>query len=382
MGVVVCLVLLASACGGSSETVETTTTVASTTTTTVASTTTTTVAPTTTVVPSTTEVPDMQVAPNTTVIPSITEAPVLTFDLSETEVSVVDGIENSSSKELPGETELVKDHQPGCSDIPRRQPSFEAGIAKHELWIGRVAGDVIIDQKMLGQGFSVADGLMIDGKPHLWMMAASDHVLHHAIIDRGNFIDLGPISIDGDIFQGVIDPDIFLLPDGSFGLVAVNGTNRKAGPICLFKSYDGQNFETIRIVLDEIGVQDPSVVILDDWVMAVKTVDKQEIRVLIGNPDKGFIEMHTLEGGDPDLTISKEGTLKLTVCSEGMLIVYSSTTGNSWEFHKRIRSQTCGPATISGSNLILHLPKPGQGGAIEVLEGPSQPAPSITTSVN
>ncbi|HJM38183.1 MAG TPA: hypothetical protein QF627_04660, partial [Acidimicrobiales bacterium] len=63
-------------------------------------------------------------------------------------------------------------------------------------------------------------------------------------------------------------------------------------------------------------------------------------------------------------------------------IVYSSTTGNSWEFHKRIRSQTCGPATISGSNLILHLPKPGQGGAIEVLEGPSQPAPSITTSVN
>ncbi|GIS99236.1 MAG: hypothetical protein CM1200mP26_09490 [Acidimicrobiales bacterium] len=73
---------------------------------------------------------------------------------------------------------------PGCTDIVRRTPAFEDGISDHELWIGRLVADQITDQQMLGVGWSVGDGLMIDGVVNIWAMNAADHVLHHATFAR------------------------------------------------------------------------------------------------------------------------------------------------------------------------------------------------------
>ena len=90
---------------------------------------------------------------------------------------------------------------PGCTDIVRRTPAFEDGISDHELWIGRLVADQITDQQMLGVGWSVGDGLMIDGVVNIWAMNAADHVLHRATFADDEFTDLGPISVNGAVFQ-------------------------------------------------------------------------------------------------------------------------------------------------------------------------------------
>jgi len=269
---------------------------------------------------------------------------------------------------------------PGCSDIPRRTPSFEEGIADHELWIGRLVDGAIVDQALLGAGYSVADGLLVDGEVHVWAMAASDHVLHHGTVTDSEFTDHGPISVDGDVFQGFIDPDVFRLPDGRLGLVAVNGTRRTPGPICLLASLDGQAFETVGVLLDEPDVQDPSVVLADDWVLAVKVYGHETIRVLVGAPEKGFREVAEVPGGDPDLTMLDDGTLRLTVCGPGSLMTYASAGGTTWRVAGPIGVQTCGPSTVTGTDLLLHLPKPGQGGALVLGSPGSSQAPGSTAA--
>ena len=257
------------------------------------------------------------------------------------------------------------------------------GIADHELWIGRLVADQITDQQMLGSGWSVGDGFMIDGVAHIWAMNAADHVLHHATFTNDEFTDLGPISVDGEVFQGFIDPDVFRLPDGGIGLAAVNGMRvegRQPGPVCLMRSDDGQNFEIAQVLLDESGVQDPAVIVGDEWVLAVKVANQETVKLLVGTPDGGFETTASVPGGDPDLVMETNGFIRLTVCGDGMLKTYISSKGRSWEPSDPIRSQTCGPAWISGSDWILHLPKPGQGGAIPTPGGggggPANPPPT------
>ena len=248
--------------------------------------------------------------------------------------------------------------------------------------------DQITDQQMLGVGWSVGDGLMIDGVVNIWAMNASDHVLHHATFADGEFTDLGPISVNGAVFQGFIDPDVFRLPDGDIGLVAVNGmrvegTPRQPGPICLMRSDDGQNFEIAQVLLDVPGVQDPAVIVGDEWVLAVKIHGQNVIQLLVGTPEDGFETTASVPGGDPDLVVESDGSIRLTVCGDGMLKTHISSEGRSWEPSDPIRSQTCGPASISGSDWMLHLPKPGQGGATPHSgggsAGPANPPPPTTS---
>ena len=262
------------------------------------------------------------------------------------------------------------------------------GIADHELWIGRLVADQITDQQMLGSGWSVGDGFMIDGVAHIWAMNAADHVLHHATFTNDEFTDLGPISVDGEVFQGFIDPDVFRLPDGGIGLAAVNGMRvegRQPGPVCLMRSDDGQNFEIAQVLLDESGVQDPAVIVGDEWVLAVKVANQETVKLLVGTPDGGFETTASVPGGDPDLVMETNGFIRLTVCGDGMLKTYISSEGRSWEPSDPIRSLTCGPAWISGSDWILHLPKPGQGGAIPTPGGggggPANPPPTTFAPV-
>ncbi len=340
--------LVVPGCGGSSDTTTPATNVASVTT----------QAPTTTTA-----------APTVTAAPSVTAAPTASAVASRPVV-------------------------PGCTDIFRRAPAFEDGISDHELWIGRLVADQIADQQMLGVGWSVGDGLMIDGVANIWAMNATDHVLHHATFADNEFTDLGPISVNGSVFQGFIDPDAFRLPDGGIGLVAVNGmrvegTPRPPGPICLMRSDDGQNFEIVQVLLDVPGVQDPAVVVGDEWVLAVKIYNQEVIQLLVGTPDDGFEPTASVPGGDPDLVVESDGSIRLTVCGDGMLKTYISSEGHSWEPSDPIRSQTCGPARITGSDWMLHLPKPGQGGATPHSAGgsagpadPAPPTPEVTPSGN
>jgi len=343
-GVLLCIVVLAAACGGGSDSAEP--------------------------VQTSTVAPPTSAAPTTTATTTTAPTPTSTATHSAT-----------TTTQAPDTAPSV----PGCTDIKRRAPAFEEGIAEHELWIGRLVGEQVTDQQMLGSGWSVGDGFMIDGVANIWAMNALDHVLHHATFADGEFTDLGPISVDGHVFQGFIDPDVFRLPDGGIGLAAVNGmrtegTPRQPGPICLMRSDNGQDFETVQVLIDESGVQDPAVLVGDEWVVAVKVFGEETVRVMVGTPETGFEVTVTGSGGDPDLVVESDGTIRLTVCGEGMLDTYRSPDGRSWEASDPIRSQTCGPASITGSDWMLHLPKPGQGGALPVESEPEEIAATTTST--
>tara|TARA_B100001123_G_scaffold417926_1_gene521280 strand:- start:268 stop:1974 length:1707 start_codon:yes stop_codon:yes gene_type:complete len=148
------------------------------------------------------------------------------------------------------------------------------------------------------------------------------------------------------------------------------------------RSDDGQNFEIAQVLLDESGVQDPAVIVGDEWVLAVKVANQETVKLLVGTPDGGFETTASVPGGDPDLVMETNGFIRLTVCGDGMLKTFISSEGRSWEPSDPIRSLTCGPAWISGSDWILHLPKPGQGGAIPTPGGggggPANPPPTTT----
>ena len=352
-GALVAVLLVAAGCGGGSDSATPSNPVVPTTTT----------APTATAASSPTDTEAPNVAASATTV-----APATSTTATEVPAEPEQAPSSTIATEVPAEPEQAPSSSPGCSDVLRRPPSFEEGIADHELWIGRLANGAIADQRLLGVGYSVADGLLIDQEVHVWAMAASDHVLHHGIVNQAGFTDYGPISVDGEVFQGFIDPDVLRLPDGRLGLVVVNGTNRTPGPICLLASHDGQAFETVGLLLDEPGVQDPAVVLIDDWVLAIKVHGHETIRILVGTPDTGFRRVFEVPGGDPDLAKLPDGTLRLTVCGPGSLATYASVDGRIWMPAEPIRSQTCGPSTITGTDLLLHLPKPGQGGALSTTD--------------
>ena len=377
LAVVVALGLVAACGGGSDQSAPSATAVTDTGT------------PTTTVVASTSVELTTTAAPTTTAATSTTAAPTTTSATTTTGVATTTVAPTTTATTVPSRPVV-----PGCTDIVRRTPAFEKGIADHELWIGRIVADQITDQQMLGSGWSAGDGFMIDGVAHIWAMNAADNVLHHATFANDEFTDLGPISVDGEVFQGFIDPDVFRLPDGGIGLAAVNGmrvegTHRQPGPVCLMRSDDGQNFETVQVLLDESGVQDPAVIVGDEWVLAVEVFNQETIQLLVGTPDGGFETTASVPGRDPDLVMEPDGSIRLTVCGDGMLKTYISSEGRSWESSDPIRSLTCGPAWISGSDWMLHLPKPGQGGAIPTPGGgsggtanppPTNSAPAVPSS--
>lgn len=328
-------------------------------------------APATTEAPATSATPTTAAPPATTAV-TTTVPPTTTFATATHSTTTTEAVTDDPSF-------------PGCTDIERRAPAFEEGIANHELWIGRLVDNQIAEQQLLGSGWSVGDGMMIDGVAHVWAMNARDHVLHHATFTDGQFTDLGPISVDGEVFQGFIDPDVFRLADGGIGLAAVNGmriegTPRDPGPICLMRSENGQDFQTVQVLIDESGVQDPAVLVGDEWVVAVKVFGEETVRVMVGTPESGFEATVSGRGGDPDLFVEPDGTIRLTVCGEAMLDTYRSPDGRSWEASDPIRSQTCGPASITGSDLMLHLPKPGQGGALTAEPEPAATAPATSTT--
>ena len=321
--------------------------------------------------------------PTTSTTTASSETPTTTTPPTTTPPNSTVTNPTTTSTEAVASNPLV----PGCSDIKRRTPGFAEGISDHELWIGRLVDGQIANQRLLGTGWSVGDGLMIDGVAHIWAMNARDNVPHHATFADDLFTDLGPISVDGEVFEGFIDPDVFRLPDGGIGLAAVNGmrttgTPRQPGPICLMRSENGQDFETLQVLLDESGVQDPAVVVDNEWVLAAKVFNQQVIQLFVGTPDGGFEMTASVPGGDPDLVMESDGSIRLTVCGDGMLKTYLSFEGRNWEPSEPIRSQTCGPARISGSDWMLHLPKPGQGGAIPSPGGmgaePVNPPPKIS----
>ena len=201
------------------------------------------------------------------------------------------------------------------------------------------------------------DGLMIEDTIHIWWVAAEDHVIHHGTLEEDVFTDHGPITVDGEIFSGMVDPDAVLINDSTIGLIVLDGFIRQGppGPICYLTSNDGQNFSAQYALLDMEDRFDPSVVIIEDtWWLAVGILSEEDptSEVFRKEPGGVFELVATVTGGVPDLSY-QEGMFRLLTCSLDGMRHQVSFDGILWEQLENIRTPGCDPSTITGSDYFL-----------------------------
>ena len=244
-----------------------------------------------------------------------------------------------------------------CSEDGHGLPEYADPLSSHQIWIGQLEDIRIADSELLIEQASVADGLMIGDTIHIWWVAAEDHVIHHGTLEEDVFTDHGPITVDGEVFSGMVDPDVVLIDDSTIGLIVLDGFLRQGppGPICYLTSNDGQNFSSQYALLDMEDRFDPSVVIIEDtWWLAVGILSEEDptSEVFRKEPGGVFELVATVTGGVPDLSY-QEGMFRLLTCSLDGMRHQVSSDGMIWEQLENIRTPGCDPSTITGSDYFL-----------------------------
>ena len=244
-----------------------------------------------------------------------------------------------------------------CSEDGHGLPEYADPLSSHQIWIGQLEDIRIADSELLIEQASVADGLMIGDTIHIWWVAAEDHVIHHGTLEEDVFTDHGPITVDGEIFSGMVDPDAVLINDSTIGLIVLDGFLRQGppGPICYLTSNDGQNFSSQYALLDMEDRFDPSVVIIEEtWWLAVGILSEENPKSEIFRKEPGgtFELITAVTGGVPDLSY-QDGMFRLLTCSLDGMRHQVSSDGMIWEQLENIRTPGCDPSTITGSDYFL-----------------------------
>ena len=244
-----------------------------------------------------------------------------------------------------------------CSEDGHGLPEYTDPLSSHQIWIGQLEDTRIADSELLIEQASVADGLMIGDTIHIWWVAAEDHVIHHGTLEEDVFTDHGPITVDGEVFSGMVDPDVVLIDDSTIGLIVLDGFLRQGppGPICYLTSNDGQNFSSQYALLDMEDRFDPSVVIIEEtWWLAVGILSEENPKSEIFRKEPGgtFELITAVTGGVPDLSY-QDGMFRLLTCSLDGMRHQVSSDGMIWEQLENIRTPGCDPSTITGSDYFL-----------------------------
>ena len=244
-----------------------------------------------------------------------------------------------------------------CSEDGHGLPEYADPLSSHQIWIGQLEDIRIADSELLIEQASVADGLMIGDTIHIWWVAAEDHVIHHGTLEEDVFTDHGPITVDGKVFSGMVDPDVVLIDDSTIGLIVLDGFLRQGppGPICYLTSNDGQNFSSQYALLDMEDRFDPSVVIIEEtWWLAVGILSEENPKSEIFRKEPGgtFELITAVTGGVPDLSY-QDGMFRLLTCSLDGMRHQVSSDGMIWEQLENIRTPGCDPSTITGSDYFL-----------------------------
>ena len=265
---------------------------------------------------------------------SSTPLPSPTIGISEPET------ETGNTSDL-----LVVPKSIGCTSIGHGEPRREEMLEGHELWLGTLTDLSLEEGYKLLTGGSVPDGLILNGKIHLWWVSAADHTIHRGVVDGSELQDFGSITIDGEILSGMVDPDIVQFEDGSLVLTVLDGFDRSGppGPICHLRSIDGQNFTTDSTLLDIEERFDPSLVIVQDqWWLAVgiPSQDDNVTEIYSGLGGLNFTYQAEVEGAVPDLSYF-DGKFQLLTCSKSGMRSYSSSNGKDWNLDQIIPFQGC-----------------------------------------
>ena len=272
-------------------------------------------------------------------------------------------------------------NQVGCTSTGHQDPRRAEMLDNHELWFGSLVGSSLDEGYKLLSGGSVPDGLLYQDAIHLWWVSSEDHTIHHGFIEEDLLVDLGSISVDGEIFSGMVDPDLVELDDGSLGLTVLDGFDRPGspGPICHLRSNDGQNFLTHTTMLDIEERFDPSVVVVQDhWWLAVGIPSEEDsfTEIYSGLDGENFTLEGQVNGAVPDISYSN-GEFQLLTCSPDGMMRYSSSDGKGWSLVDTIRFPGCDPSTVPGTDFFVY--KKEQGGGREIPPPPpGEPPPGET----
>jgi hypothetical protein len=258
---------------------------------------------------------------------------------------------------------------PGCTNSGHQAPRRAEILDSHELWLGSLYGSSLDEGYKLLSGASVPDGLLYKDVIHLWWVSSLDHTIHHGTVNEGSLTDLGSISIDGEIFSGMVDPDLVQLTDGSLGLTVLDGFDRPGspGPICHLRSTDGQEFFTHSTMLDLEERFDPSVVLVEDqWWLAVGIpADENSLtEIYRGNIGQEFTLEAQVKGAVPDIAYF-DGQFHLLTCSLNGMLSYTSPDGKDWALIDTILFSGCDPSRVTGTNFLAY--KKEQGGGNEMM---------------
>ena len=287
--------------------------------------------------------------------PTLVSQPEVTPEVSEPKTETAIDADSSDIQNIVG-----------CTSSGHGELRREEMLESHELWLGTLVGSSLDEGYKLLAGGSVPDGLIFNGDIHLWWVSASDHTIHHGIVDdSGELEDLGPISVDGEIFSGMVDPDVIQLDDGSLGLTVLDGFDRSGppGPICHLRSSDGQNFITENTMLDKEDRFDPSLVIVNgQWWLAVGIPSEEDslTEIYKGFDGQNFVYVATVEGAVPDISYF-DSAFRLLTCSKSGMRSYSSSNGEDWGLDTIIPFRGCDPSRITGSNFFAYKVESGGG---------------------
>lgn len=223
---------------------------------------------------------------------------------------------------------------------------------------------VVLDHASVPDGVRRADGTVL-----AYYVNGAEGAVWVARIEGDSAAPIGRISLNGVPGPaGVVDPDAYLMPDGTIrlayfsGFAAPGGTASRA--MCIAESSDGVNFTVRATALPFTSTEtftDPSVARLPDgsWRMAISFGRNT---VLSTSADGlTFQRYDTLSfGGVPELALAPDGALRMYVCAQGIVAYRSADGGRTWLFEATVvppgtlgKRILCDPSLVAGANLFV-----------------------------
>lgn len=257
---------------------------------------------------------------------------------------------------------------PTGAPVPGTPVNDPSGPYYHQVVVARTTDGVTLSGfKQVLEHASVPDAVRLrDGRVLVYYVNGARGAVWVAELTADTARAPEPIVVN-DVVEpsGIVDPDAFLLGDGTVRLYYLNGfgppNSGVSRAICYAESQDGVHFTAGQVALPMQSTElltDPSVVQLgaDRWRMAISLGQRSILAA--ASDGRTFARTGTFEnGGVPELAVTADGRLRIYVCAQGIVSWLSGDGGQGW-----VREATVVPPNTLGKRILCDpsLP-PGAG---------------------
>jgi hypothetical protein len=237
----------------------------------------------------------------------------------------------------------------------------------HQVVVARTADGLTLEgATIVLPAASVPDGVRAaDGRTFVYYVNGAQHGLWVGAATATSLTPIGPITVDGVRDPlGFVDPDAFRVGD-RIRLAYLAGFSSGQRAICLADSEDGVTFRTVGIALDLRGtletITDPSVARVADgtWLMAL-SAGQHTLLARSGDGLSFVLGERLTFGGVPEVAVLADGSVRLYVCSGGIVAYRSWAIGLPWQREQVVAATgpngsmlVCDPSLVAGSGLFV-----------------------------